>query len=633
MKFLKCIKWILLSTLILSGNLQAQFSVPAVSAYRNISNVTISSVASVTAFTVHNGTLWEDAWAQLPDQINVTLSNGGVVPATVSWLQGTYVGTTEAAYTVYGNITNPTNVTNPNSLQASCVVTVDVAYVFRLRFWKLKTMLQEQYSGTPVTDVNSDGESIGTIYDYGRAAYVGGTNTSARPTLGSDATQANWVSFGSAGGFVFSQKAYFAGFNAVTPVYSVLMKVKITGGNLTNRPFFLNLGANGTVTASTDIGLHWRLSSNNRFRIFSYKANATNIYDYSPATTFTSADGWITFIVTINGTGASAGTIRIKNESGSVDLTETFTVNAGVASVPTDALRIGSFANFAFGSEIQVLNRVVTSGEITAFKSYNPARDTNFDWIRTHDFNPQNVSYFYSDTGGTTQAVNNDGVALALFDNPTLFGDYKKEWNQSNSSWRPALKIPGGSALNYCDWDGTDDTFTVNSGTTLASGLSPEMFGRRATFVIAQNDDVALGSHFLSRIDLGDKEYLVQTGSGYTSGIGSGPYAVLHFDPNFNYSVGDTDYAGETDNQIFFWALTRNNDTFGIWGKRASASAHYTTAAGQNLNFTYMGANGNSDASWYLDGRVYRVTEYSGVIPDAVIIRKRSWARTYYGIN
>ncbi len=88
------------------------------------SEVTVESVESLDNITVDNGTEREDI--DLPDTIDVNLSNSTTTSAAVTWDNGNpeYDGDTAGTYMFTGRLRLPDGVTNPSDLKASVAVNV-----------------------------------------------------------------------------------------------------------------------------------------------------------------------------------------------------------------------------------------------------------------------------------------------------------------------------------------------------------------------------------------------------------------------------------------------------------------------------------------------------------------------------
>ncbi|MZK60446.1 Ig-like domain-containing protein [Clostridium beijerinckii] len=89
--------------------------------------VTVESVNSINPITVDNGTERDDI--DLPDTIDVGLSNSTTTSAAVTWNNGnpTYDGDKAGRYVFTGRLTLPEGITNPDDLKASVYVNVKPA--------------------------------------------------------------------------------------------------------------------------------------------------------------------------------------------------------------------------------------------------------------------------------------------------------------------------------------------------------------------------------------------------------------------------------------------------------------------------------------------------------------------------
>ncbi|WP_270567940.1 Ig-like domain-containing protein, partial [Clostridium beijerinckii] len=89
--------------------------------------ISVTGVNSINAITVDNGTAISDL--NLPDTIDVNLSNSTTTSAAVTWDNGNpeYDGDTEGTYVFTGTLTLPEGVTNPSDLKAIMSVNVKAA--------------------------------------------------------------------------------------------------------------------------------------------------------------------------------------------------------------------------------------------------------------------------------------------------------------------------------------------------------------------------------------------------------------------------------------------------------------------------------------------------------------------------
>ncbi|WP_271808371.1 Ig-like domain-containing protein [Clostridium beijerinckii] len=89
--------------------------------------ISVTGVNSINAITVDNGTAISDV--NLPDTIDVTLSDSTTTSAAVTWDNGNpeYNGDTEGTYVFTGTLTLPEGVTNPSDLKAIMSVNVKAA--------------------------------------------------------------------------------------------------------------------------------------------------------------------------------------------------------------------------------------------------------------------------------------------------------------------------------------------------------------------------------------------------------------------------------------------------------------------------------------------------------------------------
>ncbi|OPJ58530.1 Ig-like domain-containing protein [Clostridium chromiireducens] len=108
-----------------SGNLKASINVNVKeSDNQNEEEITLSSVEQLDDIDVEKGTELDEA--ELPNSVQITLSNNTTTSAAVIWNEGnpTYDENTTGTYIFIGKIKLPEGVTNPNNLKVSIKVNV-----------------------------------------------------------------------------------------------------------------------------------------------------------------------------------------------------------------------------------------------------------------------------------------------------------------------------------------------------------------------------------------------------------------------------------------------------------------------------------------------------------------------------
>jgi hypothetical protein len=91
--------------------------------YTEPEDLIITSVETIDDIVVDFGTAFGDL--TLPDSLGVILDDASTDTLAVSWNEGVYDGNTAGIYTIYGDLTLETGITNPGGLQGEVNVTVD----------------------------------------------------------------------------------------------------------------------------------------------------------------------------------------------------------------------------------------------------------------------------------------------------------------------------------------------------------------------------------------------------------------------------------------------------------------------------------------------------------------------------
>ena len=118
--------------------------------------LTIQSVAAVPDITVDYGTAFENL--ELPEQVEVTLSDDSKANATVTWAEGAYDGLTAGDYTLTGALALA-DVENPDNLTATVKVTVEEEQIIEGCHYVTATA-GEHGTITPGSAVVENGEDV-----------------------------------------------------------------------------------------------------------------------------------------------------------------------------------------------------------------------------------------------------------------------------------------------------------------------------------------------------------------------------------------------------------------------------------------------------------------------------------------
>ncbi|GAA6397219.1 carbohydrate-binding protein [Solibaculum mannosilyticum] len=186
-------------------------------------DVSIDSVGDVEGKTVPYGTAFEDL--DLPETVNVALSDGSNREVEVQWQQGDYDANTAGTYTLNGTLVLTEGILNPQELSASIQVTVEEKVQtdeFSIDFEKDYYQVNEEMTVTVVTpkDVNN----IQVVNERGNAI------STLKLSSIFDGQKKIWtmtIKVGSTGNRTFGLKAYQNGAWAMTDVTD-----QVTVGNM-----------------------------------------------------------------------------------------------------------------------------------------------------------------------------------------------------------------------------------------------------------------------------------------------------------------------------------------------------------------------------------------------------------------
>jgi hypothetical protein len=482
--------------------------------------------------------------------------------------------------------------------QASNDITVNDLLVYWLNTANLNTMIKESYVGTNAdSPVTTDGDVVGSLNSLGYGAIPTriSANTS-QPVLGSDAVINSFVTFTStARPYVCTSGLidYFSPLHDVSPVWSVEFYVKTaTDGTL------LELFNNKTGASSTP-GVRVFKSTGNKLSI-QLGDGSSLVLSFASTTNILTANGWHAVTLQMNGTGAGNGELKIKNSSGSVNTSETFTVPTGTNTASSVTLSVAgqnlSLAHF------KLRNRVLTTDEKDEYLNftYNPARSSTEYLIKRWELDFSNESYEdlaltdHCDDGDPIRAVKND-----LYTSP--FGAINRTCESASEAESPIFSEGGfGGDTNTADWNGDDIKEFI-----LSRNLFPERSGRWLQTVIGLNNDRNFGSH-TDR----DGNYMVWTGPDYAGAIGP-DYVTIH--DNTGGSPGSLALANPNNSRNIVMA-SRQAGTLNLYTGDA------TTASGSISNPYEIGSIGKRwsalSSDWAMDGKQVLQVVWMGV-PDA----------------
>lgn len=498
-----------------------------------------------------------------------------------------------------------------------------------LAFWitlsNLGSLMKEGggLTGTPVTTVTGNGNTIGLIYDMGpNAMCVRNPTSGALPVLGSDGTLNSFMTFDGVNDYQVVQNSskFFNPIHSASPVFSLMFWIKMNGGDATNMRVMTNSdGGNG-------VGFHILRNSSNKLVFTTTNSTPSTISTVTSTQNVVVSTGWVPVFIICNGTGASAGRIIISNTED-----KTFSVSAGVSNNANGNLFIGSRSSllqYLNGSisDITVVNRVITSDEIAAYKAYRPQRRTQeLAPIVQSIFDFNNSSFLYSDAGATTNVTNGSVCRVIKSSKSTNFGDLNRELSSASDAtsadWVTNAQN-GYAALRFASGDNY----------SFATQYFEELGGKLTFFFVMKNTNNTFGSHLLSADNISTAgDYIVVTGKDYASaGPGlTNPYLAVHPNPSGSCVVTRNGNNPLVDDAKLF-AFRRNGSDWDAW----DASGNKTTVTGCSnpLSFLVMGRDNTAGTNFDLTGDVYYMIKYNGLMSDANVQTTLSTLKTQYNI-
>jgi hypothetical protein len=550
-------------------------------------------------FNHNNGTDYDPIYSAYGTDFDDLL-----LPSGHTWNEGSYNSTTEGTY----------------SLTATDGSTIDVVlekFALKIDPSNLYTMFQEGLGADVNTEVSADGQNVGTIYDLGKGIPIATTGT--LPTLTSDAAFNSLIKAGSVGLQTQRLTNYWKPLHDAVPEYCMRLVWKFEAGSdgLNRRMYYNNALAGSTAT---DAGPHIRRRTDNKLELICYeKQSGQNVYSYITTQTVTVASGIIWVTININGVGASAGTIHIKTQSG-VDVSESFAVNAGSDVTPTSGIMTILGDQLQSMGALQIMPRIATAAEITAWKTHNPTRHSTAFLIKNRDFNPTQAQVF-SDASATVVITDGGNMRYIKDSSPSPFGELPQYIATADAS---APIWTANSGKPYALYNGSKNLQTSDLQTSLDS-LIPEGCGRWTLFIVASNTDATFGSHYLAGGG-GTDIYMVQVGENYVGGAPS-PYLVTHPNvPGFATNFG-TVPAFSGDN-IFVTIRDRTS----IKQLNNALTAFLSTTCPDPFSPLNIGTTGNGDTDWSFTGRLYRIIKYSGAMSETRAKAIRDELKAFYGI-
>lgn len=499
-----------------------------------------------------------------------------------------------------------------------------------IAFWmathRTATMFQEGGAGGEgvITPTTADDENVGTMYDLGANGLIlrSPTGSTTVPKLKSDGTRNSFLLFDGSNDRIVVQNSvkFFYPVTGPSPVFSWMFWLKMNGGDGAHHRIF-----NSAV--GTGIGIDVSRNTSNKL-YFRVTDGAGTVWEVTSTQNVVVATGWVPVIIIVNGTGASAGRFIISNTED-----KTFTVTAGSSTESSVGnLFIGtrsSSSQFLNGSlgDVIIVNRVITAGEIAEFIAYNPTRSSeDFAPILANKYDFNDNTYIFSDTAGTTPAVNGDPVRLVRNMKVSNFGDLFRNLNSASSGVSPVFRTNIQNGKNCLEWDGVDDTFTFDNT------IGEDIGGKNTWFLIMKNDDTTFGSHAISGNNAGTVgDYVVLTGSSYGSPApgSTNPYFAVHPEASGSATPVDVDAKGPGVDDVKIVAFRRNATELKAWN---GSFITETVSSDGPFGATHMGLDGHIGNNWDMDGYIFYLAKYNGVMTDLQVVQEINRLNNLYGI-
>jgi hypothetical protein len=472
---------------------------------------------------------------------------------------------------------------------------------------KLKSMMVEHSIG--LTEVASDGDAVGLMYDQTVNGMILRQDTAAnRPILGSDGTRNSYLTFDGTNDNlpILSSLSFFNALHDVVPRGTILIWFKVNGGDGTDMMITTN------TNLTTDPGFSILRTSTNVLRVRA--GDGTIRWTYTTAATVVAADGWRGLIVSINGTGASAGRFILMNSAGTILEDQTFAVAAGAIINAVGITYIGArdaagtlglFFNGSISALIAV-NFPVSDKLIDEFRNYNPVKDTtDFAPITQWTIDINNGIYLFNDALGTVQASANDPIRIIRnsiignFTTTFAFGALRRLMLSSSSGVSPILRANILNGFPALEFDGTDDDIDF------LHGFFDENGGKWTAFFVTENQDAALGSHLMR-----GNGYLRQTAAAF--GTARVQLFVDGLATNLTITLKNS---GSNGPKVF--AIRRSGSAFAGWNGDKTKTTQTSSA---RFSIDDMGLrHASAGAGWEFDGYMFYFSKYIGVMSDAQV--------------
>ncbi|MBX7164813.1 MAG: LamG domain-containing protein [Pirellulales bacterium] len=487
---------------------------------------------------------------------------------------------------------------------------------------------QENLVGTPLMRATTDGHTVGQIDDQGPDAHRATAGNAGRePLLGSGGGRASFLVFDGVNDFltVENSRQAFA-YVHTTAQFTLLAWVKVASDG-TNLVLLDTARGGGTDKFGLYLG---RNASGNTLTLLVLKGTAgTALVNRTTTATLRVTDGWQLIVVRCNG---STGTIQIGSKT-----PEGFSVSGSPAAAgtpATDDLHIGSVSNtvgnYWHGNlgELVLCNQSLSDVQVALYASASPGRSggaTAKVLAGGEALAPQQLSHCHTHYDFSvaaalfqqlerTGAVANDGDPVGAVEHRGGAALARDATAGANNGTRPAFRPNTKNGLAAVQFDGADDQLNFFSWCKGAA---------LTVFIVAKNNDVAFGSHYLT-----GTQYVVQTGSGYLGG--NNERFVVHPEAGSGLPfLGAEDGVGApvAGEAWHIYEFTRDAD---VWESSVDGRAG-TTVTNTHI-FSMDGMGPLSNPGFWLDGYLGEVVKYNVAHPEANRAKLRAHLAAKWGI-
>ncbi len=508
---------------------------------------------------------------------------------------------------------------------------------------------KEGGSAYGVTQAATDADTIGRIDSVAGPHHITATTgTTDRPTLASDATRLSsirWTRASSQKLDVYNSKGSFR-FLHDAP-FSIFMFVKFA----TNGTRQYIIDTSGDAQGTGNYGLRFFKNSDNTFWIDLYGGAAAAYTSQWNVPTDTIADtNWHSILITLD---AIPGTMRFQLDNNTVRTNSVVATNHVASNVDSVSdLRIGADVLGAghyfdgYLSDLVIENSVLSAGNVTSLKAYNPARaSTSLNRYTaltianpaTEMSPPPYVWYDMGDTTGmyqtntTASAVTTDGQTIGRLESKGG-APGNRHASQATAGRRPLYKTGiqnGRSAALYDGDSGTGGASDDLSFTAWTRGKLTYYMVARSTVPTSMSGTGHEGSHLLSH-GAGTLLYSFWTGPGYTTPNRLGQ----HLGSAYTVTMGLTDQVTQATHLL---CVIRNGVTASCYvdGTLYETRSDLPSTAG--FSPTHMGEQafttieGGAGGWWDLKGYVEEVLFFNTSHSTTERLKMESYARSKWG--